>query len=110
MASICQERDLGTLPFCQDGLSLRVHLPRNALNALSGSGAVGLPSMQTLGASDRQLSWLGSDWLNRLGSVVDSALNSEDPKADGKITCDPRGPSRGSRFRNGPHSRKLIYC
>ncbi|PON80635.1 hypothetical protein PanWU01x14_001910 [Parasponia andersonii] len=56
MASICQGRDLGTSPFCQDGLSLRAHLPRNALNALSGSGAAGLfsiaSSLKTLGASD----------------------------------------------------------
>ncbi|PON33833.1 hypothetical protein PanWU01x14_349300 [Parasponia andersonii] len=66
---------------------------------------VAVPRQQTLGASDRQLSWLGSDWLNRLRSVVDSALNSEDPKTDGEITCDPRGPSRGTRFKNGPHNK-----
>ncbi|PON67706.1 hypothetical protein PanWU01x14_101300, partial [Parasponia andersonii] len=45
-----------------------------------------------------------SDRLNRLGSVMDSALNSEDPHADVGITCDPRDPSHGSRLRNGPHT------
>ncbi|PON42040.1 hypothetical protein PanWU01x14_285090 [Parasponia andersonii] len=53
---------------------------------------VAVPRQQTHGASDRQLSWLGSDRLDRLGSVMGSALDSDDPKADGEITCDPRGP------------------
>ncbi|PON75677.1 hypothetical protein PanWU01x14_039370 [Parasponia andersonii] len=43
-----------------------------------------------------------SDRLDRLGSVMDSALNSEDPHADVGITCDPRDPSHGSRLGNGP--------
>ncbi|PON61204.1 hypothetical protein PanWU01x14_147940, partial [Parasponia andersonii] len=42
--------------------------------------------------------------LSRLGSVTDSALNSEDPHADAGITCDPRDPSHGSRLENGPHT------
>ncbi|PON57353.1 hypothetical protein PanWU01x14_174700 [Parasponia andersonii] len=48
--------------------------------------------------------------LSRLGSVMDSALNSEDPHADAGITCDPRDPSHGSRLENGPHTGHLIRC
>ncbi|PON31334.1 hypothetical protein PanWU01x14_370710, partial [Parasponia andersonii] len=48
-----------------------------------------------------------SDRLNRLGSAMDSALNSEDPHADVGITCDPRDPSHSSRLGNGPHSQVL---
>ncbi|PON52732.1 hypothetical protein PanWU01x14_206930 [Parasponia andersonii] len=47
-----------------------IFVPLGLLTPTTVEVWVAIPRQQTLGASDRQLSWLGSDWQGHLGSVV----------------------------------------
>ncbi|PON55753.1 hypothetical protein PanWU01x14_185620 [Parasponia andersonii] len=60
---------------------------------------VAVSRQQTHGASDRQLSWLGSDWLDRLGSVMGTLGLLTPPTVEVRVAVPRQQTHRASDYQ-----------